>query len=429
MNQHVAPAKKLTGTLHLPPDKSIAQRAALFSMLSEERSVIANYPAAEDPQTALRCIALLGATVSKKEFEVTVDGVGRDALRPDPGTVDCGNSGTVMRLLSGIIAGAGITATLTGDASLAGRPMKRIVDPLVRMGAAMDTAHGGYPPLRISRKDPLRPILFELPVASAQLKSCVLLAGLFGDTPTRVVESVPSRNHTETMLRLPVSPENGKNVIESSRDLAIPPQNLRIPGDFSAAAFWMVAASILEGSDLLLPATGINPTRCAALHILERMGADIETSNERLEGDEPVADIRVRAANLKGVDIHPEEIPNAIDELPVLSVAMAFAEGRSRITGASELRYKESDRLREMQNMLERAGVKIIGYDDGLAIDGNPGQFAKAAVHDSRHDHRMAMSAAILSLRGDGVSEIRNAEAAAVSYPDFWSDLDSVAHV
>ena len=428
MNVLVTPVNCLKGTLHLPPDKSIAQRAALFALLSEGRSTITNYPEAEDPQTALSCIEHLGATVVRGDGMVTVDGAGRDGIRKEPGKIDCGNSGTVMRLLSGILAGAGVTAKLIGDDSLSSRPMKRIMDPLEKMGATFASADGGVPPLHISRKGPLKPIRFPLPVASAQLKSCVLLAGLFGEEPTEVIETVTSRNHTETMLRLPVVREGGKTVITSSRQQIIPPQNLEIPGDFSAAGFWLVAASILEGSDLQLPGTGVNPTRCAALHILRKMGADIEISNERMAGDEPIADLRVRYAPLKPVDIEAEEIPNAIDELPSLAVAMAFADGISRIRGAGELRFKESDRLAAMEAILTSAGVSVTAHTDGLTISGDPARTASGALHDSMHDHRIAMSAAIMSLRADDVSEIRNAEAAAVSYPAFWSDLDSVAH-
>ena len=427
MIQSVSPVNCLNGTLHLPPDKSIAQRAALFSLLAEQRSTISNYPLADDPVTALRCVEQLGARVEHKGSVVTVDGVGRQNICSPHQKIDCGNSGTVMRMLSGIIAGSGVPATLTGDPSLSSRPMKRIMDPLVKMGAVVESSAGGYPPLQIHRTEPFRPITFPLPVPSAQLKSCVLLAGLFGDSPTHVIESLRSRNHTEMMLRLPVKQEQQNHIIESSRAQVIPPQNLEIPGDFSAAAFWLVAASICKGSDMLLPATGVNPTRCAALHILRRMGANIGISNERNSGSEPIADIRVRYAPLKAVDIGPAEIPNAIDELPVLAVAMAFARGESRISGAEELRFKESDRLAAMEQMLTKAGVPVLSQKDGLIVTGDPDRRALAGTYESRHDHRIAMSAAIMSLCAEQVSEIHNAEAAAVSYPGFWEDLVSMS--
>ena len=434
MRKTVAPAKGLNGTLDLPADKSIAQRSALFALLSPEPSLITNYPAAEDPLTALACIRRLGADVRQNGNEVRITGTGRDDIRIPAGPVDCGNSGTVMRLLAGILAGAGIPATLTGDASLSRRPMKRIMDPLSRMGADIRSADGGLPPLDIRREKPFQPIRFQLPVASAQLKSCVLLAGLFGEEPTHVLEPVATRNHTETMLGLPVVRDKEANIITSSRQHVIPPQKLEIPGDFSAAAFWLVAGTIVPGSEIVLPATGVNPTRCAAMHILRRMGADIEISGDRKGGKdgkgrkEPVARLRVRSARLVPAEIHPQEIPNAIDEMPVLAVAMAFADGVSRITGAGELRFKESDRLDAIQAILESAGVRVEGHEDGLTIYGQPGRTVRAARHDSRHDHRIAMAAAILSLMADDVSEIDNAQAASVSYPDFWSHLDSLAH-
>jgi len=428
MKKTVIPAEGLKGTLALPADKSIAQRSALFALLSPGPSRITNYPAAGDPLTALSCVRQLGADVMHNGNEVRITGTGRDGIRIPAEPVDCGNSGTVMRLLAGILAGAGIPARLVGDSSLSRRPMKRIMDPLSRMGADIRSADGGLPPLDILREKPFQSIRFQLPVASAQLKSCVLLAGLFGKEPTRVLEPVATRNHTETMLGLPVERQKGTNIITSSRQYAIPTQNLEIPGDFSAAAFWLVAGTIVPGSEIVLPATGVNPTRCAAMHVLQRMGADIEVGEVHQDGKEPVARLRVRSARLTPAEIHPREIPNAIDELPVLAVAMAFADGVSRITGARELRYKESDRLDAIQTVLEAGGVRVEGHEDGLTIYGKPGRKVRAACHNSRQDHRIAMAAAILSLMGDGDSKIDNAEAASVSYPDFWSHLDSLAH-
>ena len=429
MKIHVKPAKRLRGSLSVPADKSIAQRAALFSLLSEETSVISNYPHAEDPQTALECIQKLGARIEKKHQQLFIKGTGRTGIRAPDGAIDCRNSGTVMRLLSGIVAGSGVETVLTGDASLRLRPMNRIIKPLTMMGADITSADGGYPPLQLRRNKPLEAIQFSLPVASAQLKSCILLAGLFGSDETRVLESVRSRNHTEIMLGLPVEYHGDTVAISSSSRIHVPPQHVDIPGDFSAAAFWIVAASIVEGSDVLIEKTGINPTRCAALHIMERMGADIEIHNRRYAGKEEVADIRVRSARPAGLmptEIHPAEIPNAIDELPVLCVAMAFADGVSTIRGAEELRYKESDRLAAIQQMLTSGGIKSEALKDGLIIHGNPAAKIKSASHDSRNDHRIAMAAAILSLKADDVSEIQNAGAAAVSYPDFWKDLDKL---
>ncbi|MDI6402350.1 3-phosphoshikimate 1-carboxyvinyltransferase, partial [Balneolaceae bacterium ANBcel3] len=366
MNISVNPVSRLKGTLSIPPDKSIAQRAALFSLLSKESSVIRNYPEAEDPLTALKCIQSLGARVEQDGNTVTITGVGRDSIHVLDKEIYCGNSGTVMRLLAGILAGSGAEATLSGDPSLSARPMKRIIDPLTAMGAEIQAKNQQFPPLHIRRNGPLKEIEFPLPVASAQLKSCVLLAGLFGKEKTRVIEFIPSRNHTETMLSLPVIEDGDKYIIESSAEIPVSPQHMVIPGDFSAAAFWMVGASILEGSCVHLPRTGLNPTRSAAMHILQRMGADIVAENHKEEGGEVVADLTIRSATLKAVDLYPEEIPNAIDELPVLAVAMSFAEGVSRIRGAEELRFKESDRLEAMEGLLKKAGVHFESKKDGM---------------------------------------------------------------
>lgn len=426
MKIHVKPAKRLQGSFSVPADKSIAQRAALFSLLSEDTSVIGNYPLAEDPRTALACIQGLGARVEEKNKQLFIKGTGRKGIQAPDGEMDCRNSGTVMRLLSGIIAGSGVDVVLTGDASLRLRPMNRIIKPLTMMGADITSDDGGYPPLHLRRVKPLKAIQFHLPVASAQLKSCVLLAGLFGKEETRVIEAVRSRNHTEIMLGLPVAYHGNSVAISSSSRINVPPQHVEIPGDFSAAAFWIVAASIVEGSDILIEKTGINPTRSAALDIMARMGAKIDIRNRRHAGKEEVADIRIRSAGLKPTEIHPVEIPNAIDELPVLCVAMAVADGVSTIRGAEELRYKESDRLSAIQQMLTSGGIKTEALEDGLIIHGNPASKITSASHDSRNDHRIAMAAAILSLKADDVSEIRNAGAAAVSYPDFWKDLDKL---
>lgn len=428
MNQTIQPVSFLKGTLKLPPDKSIAQRAALFSLLSEGYSHIHNYPEAEDPQTALQCIRQLGAIVDQQGQDIIIKGTGRSKIQTPHEPIDCRNSGTIMRLLAGILAGAGTDAILKGDDSLSKRPMKRIIDPLRLMGCSLTAVNGTYPPLHLHRNQPLNPIRFSLPVPSAQLKSCVLLAGLFGERPTEVVETVASRNHTEIMLRLPVKKRENKTIISASKNHPVPPQNLKIPGDFSAAAFWLVAGSVIPQSEITLPSTGINPTRSASLKILQRMGADIESRKTLLSGDEPVSDLIVRSAPLKPTEIKPEEVPNAIDELPVLSVAMAFADGVSKISGAGELRYKESDRLAAMETILRASGVDIEATQDDLTIYGKPGRRIHAAVHDSRNDHRIAMSAAILSLCAQSACEIRQAEAASVSYPDFWQHLDSLSH-
>jgi 3-phosphoshikimate 1-carboxyvinyltransferase len=426
MNRKISPVTRLNGSIETPPDKSIAQRAALFSLLSTEESVIRNYPSAADPQSALRCIQALGADIRESDGVLIIRGPGRKGLPLEAGTVDCGNSGTTMRLLAGILAGSGTGATLTGDASLSRRTMKRIIEPLKAMGAEINARDNDYAPLEIMPGNVLRGITYPLPVASAQLKSCILLAGLFTDGTT-VVEKVPSRNHTESMLGLRTQVENHGINIHSSRETIIPAMSLTIPGDFSSAAFWLVAGAIYPHSGIRILKCGLNPTRTAALSILRRMGAKIEISNEVKGSIEPMADLTAESSVLKPVRIEADEIPNCIDEIPVLAVAMAFANGISEFRGAEELRHKECDRIYAVARMLESTGVELVEYDDGLRITGNPGLVPRAGTFETHHDHRIAMAAAILAGRSDGTSIILNAEAASVSYADFWEHFDKLS--
>ncbi len=425
--QQVSPAKQLIGTIELAPDKSIAQRAAIFSLLHEGVSTIENYSPAQDPQSTLSCVASLGAQVQRNGDQVRIHGVGRNGIHTETQELDCGNSGTAMRLLSGVLVGAGVPVTLVGDPSLSSRTMTRIITPLEKMGAHILARNGAYAPLFITREDPLVPIDFRLPIPSAQLKSCILLAGLFGEEPTRVIESIPSRDHTERLLNLPVSESDGERVIEASKHVHIPAQNYRIPGDYSAAAFWLVAGSIVPDSEIQLPNVGLNPTRIASLNILKEMGADISIDTDPAPFAEPVGSLTVRSSSLKGFDIPVEWIPNTIDELPILAVAMAFAEGTSRITGAEELRHKETDRIMAIAKLLNAIGAQYKELPDGLEIVGNTDLSFKSASFESFHDHRIAMASAVASLRGLDYSIIHDAEAAAVSYPDFWTHLNTLS--
>lgn len=424
MIKTVTPASTLVGSITPPPDKSISQRAAIFSLLHDGVSIIKNYSKAQDPQSALACVEQLGADVTQLDDVVSIKGTGRYGVRPMSDELDCGNSGTAMRLLAGVLVGAGTGVLLIGDPSLSSRTMKRIIDPLETMGAHILARNGAYAPLFITREDPLTPIDFELPIPSAQLKSCILLAGLFGETPTRVIEKLPSRDHTERLLALDVEEKDGGKIISSSAKDHIPNQSYTIPSDFSAAAFWLVAGSIVPDSEIILEGTGLNPTRSALLGILKRMGADITVQNERLEGSESVADVIVRTAELKAITIQPELIPNCIDELPILAVAMTFAYGTSVISGAEELRHKETDRIMAIAKMLDAVGANYEEMEDGLIIRGNPEFQFESGKFESFHDHRIAMASAVLSLRGNSESEIDGAECAAVSYPDFWEDLE-----
>lgn len=425
MNQLVSGSRHLRGQITLPPDKSISHRAALFAALAEQESVITRYSLAADPLSTLYCLEQLGVPVERQGDRVVIQGVGRDGLRAPAVDLDCGNSGTTMRLLAGILAGAGVPSRLVGDASLSSRPMKRILEPLSAMGARITGRDGDFAPLVIGPGEGIRGIRYPLPVASAQLKSAILLAGLYGEEQTEVIEAIPSRDHTERMLQLPTESTEEGVVIRSSRAVPVPGQTQRIPGDFSAAAFWLVAGAIHPDAEIVLENVGLNPSRIAALQILQEMGADIEIEDSSDEGTiEPSGTIRVRSSELNAVNPDPSLIPNCIDELPVLMVAMSFATGRSEITGAEELRHKETDRLAAMADVLQAAGEKFELHEDGIVIHGRGAHHPGAGEFHSRHDHRIAMSAAVLALLSRGRSTILNAEATEISYPGFWSDLD-----
>lgn len=426
MIQKVQPGKKLSGTITAPPDKSISHRAALFAAISDEVSVIDNYSEAADPQSTLGCLQSLGVDVKKQGSRITIRGVGRDGLQSPSSPLDCGNSGTTMRLLSGIAAGAGIDCELTGDSSLSSRTMKRIIEPLKQMGCTINGKEGAYAPIKTGKHQGIRALRYPLPIPSAQLKSCVLLAGLFSEGPVEVVESIPSRDHTERLLDLQTEAFGTAKVIRSSRSDRIPAQNYEVPGDFSAAAFWMVGGTICPDSHIRIVNTGMNPTRAAAFHILEQMGAEFERSNDRIAQKEPVCDLTIRSSSLKAIDLDPALVPNCIDELPVLMVAMCFADGRSVIRGASELRHKETDRLAAMHEILTLAGARTELKEDGINIYGTPDFEPRPARYPSFHDHRMAMASAILALRSKGSSGIMDAECTSISYPDFWQHLSAL---
>lgn len=396
----------------------------MFAALHKGTSEIHNYSEAADPQSTLDCLKQLGVKLQRNGNMVTIHGVGREGFTTPEKPLDCGNSGTTMRLLSGIVGGAGIRCTLIGDASLSRRTMKRIIDPLRRMGIEIEAKQGDFAPLNINRTQPVQAIHFDLPIPSAQLKSCVLLAGLFGEAPTRVIESLPSRDHTERLLNLPIKEEDSKTVISSSRTIDIPCQSYTVPNDFSAAAFWLAAGSIYPAAEIKMKGVGLNPSRTAAMQILQDMGAQIFVSNKRKEGFEPVADLKVSSSLLKPVTIGEELVPNCIDEIPILAVCMLFAEGVSMIRGAEELRHKETDRLSALADLFHKAGADFEEFEDGMRIKGTADFIPRPATYNSFDDHRIAMSAAVLSLMGRKPSTIHNSGCTAISYPRFWNDMD-----
>ena len=409
---------KLAGSIRVPGDKSISHRSIMFGSIARGTSHISGFLEGEDSLNTLRAFQAMGVSIEGPEQgRVVIHGVGMRGLRQPAQALDLGNSGTSMRLLAGLLAGQGFDVELSGDASLSRRPMERVTRPLASMGARVSTAEGGRPPLRISGGADLQGIEYTLPMASAQVKSCVLLAGLYASGKTCVTEPAPTRDHTERMLNAfgcPVDRAGATACIQGPASLAA--CDIDVPADISSAAFFMVGASIANGSDILLQHVGINPTRTGVIDILRLMGADIELLNETEAGGEPVADIRVRSAPLKGIHVPEELVPLAIDEFPVIFVAAACADGETVVTGAAELRVKESDRIQVMADGLQALGVDARATDDGMVIQG--GEISGGSVH-SHDDHRIAMAFSIAALRAQGVITVDDCENVNTSFPDF----------
>lgn len=416
----------LRGRLRVPGDKSISHRALMLGSLAEGETVIEGLLLGEDPLSTAHCFRALGADISElNSQQVRIQGIGLGNLREPGNVLDAGNSGTTMRLMMGILAShSDRFFVVTGDDSLRSRPMSRVVKPLQQMGAQIWGRKGNsLAPLAVQGQR-LKPTHYQSPIASAQVKSCVLLAGLMTEGDTTVTEPALSRDHSERMLRafganLSVDPETCSVTVHGPATLR--GQTVVVPGDISSAAFWLVAAAIVPGSDLVIENVGVNPTRTGILEVLAQMGADITPENEREVAGEPVADLRVRHSALKACTIAGDIIPRLIDEIPILAVAAAFAEGTTVIRDAAELRVKESDRLAVMATQLGQMGAQITELPDGLEITG--GAALTGTAVDSYTDHRIAMSLAIAALNATGETQIHRAEAAAISYPDFTDSL------
>lgn len=409
---------QLTGSLRVPGDKSISHRSIMLGALAEGVTRISGFLEGEDSLATLAAFRAMGVQIEGPDAgRVTVHGVGLHGLRAPQGDLYLGNSGTSMRLMSGLLAGQAFDTVLTGDHSLSGRPMRRVVDPLGTMGARIDASAKGTAPLRIHGGTALHGIDYVMPVASAQVKSSLLLAGLYAQGRTCVTEPAPTRDHTERMLAgmgYPLQRDGARVCLEGGHGLrAI---EIDIPADISSAAFFLVGASIAPGSDLLLQHVGMNPTRTGIIDILQRMGANIEVINPHDVGGEPVADLRVRHAPLQGIEIPDALVPLAIDEFPVIFVAAACASGRTVLTGAEELRVKESDRIQVMADGLQRLGVAAQPTPDGMIIEG--GTLGSGRVH-SHGDHRIAMSFAMAALRAGGGIEIDDCANVNTSFPGF----------
>jgi len=425
----------LRGEIISPPDKSISHRAIMLSSLANGKSIINNFLRAEDPMRTIEALRQMEIEiefrVKSKELrersnEIIIKGKGLTGLKEPAGTIDCGNSGTTMRLLSGVLAGQPFSSQLTGDSSLKSRPMQRIITPLSQMGAIISSERDGYPPLKI-KGGSLRPISYSSPVASAQVKSAILLAGLYCDGITRVIEPGKSRDHTERMLMACGADINVENSTVTVRGMEpLNPIDVTIPGDLSSAAYFIVAGLLVPESEILIRDTGINSTRTGVIDILKMMGADLRLENMRDVSGEPVADIFVKYSKLKGIDIKTDEILRAIDEFPIICIAASCAEGVTRITGDRELRVKESDRIASMASELMKMGVAVEELEDGLVIEGT--DELQAASVNSHGDHRIAMSLAIAGLTAKGQITISDTDCVNTSFPEFMALIEGLQH-
>ncbi len=414
----IAPGGALHGTLRVPGDKSVSHRAVMLGALAEGTTEVAGFLEGADSLATLAAFEAMGVVVEHPApGRLVVHGRGLDGLRAPGAPLDLGNSGTSMRLLAGLLAGQRFDTTLIGDASLSRRPMRRVTEPLARMGAQIDATPAGTAPLRIHGGRRLHAIDYVLPVASAQVKSALLLAGLYADGVTRVTEPAPTRDHTERMLgALGARVERDGATVAVHGRPTLRGTDLTVPADISSAAFFLVGASLAPGSDLTLTGVGMNPTRTGVIDILRAMGADIAVENPREEGGEPVADLRVRGGPLRGIEIPERLVPLAIDEFPVLFVAAACAEGETILRGAAELRVKESDRIGVMAEGLTALGIDASPTEDGMVVHSGP---LRGGRVDSHGDHRIAMAFAIAALRATGPITVSDCSNVDTSFPGF----------
>ncbi len=417
--------KQLHGEISIPGDKSISHRAVMFGSLAEGTTEVTGFLRGADCLSTIDCFRRLGITIEEKDERILIHGKGLHGLSAPAGILDTGNSGTTTRLISGILCGQDFETTLTGDASIQKRPMGRIIEPLSQMGASIQSLSGnGCAPLRI-QGHPLHGIHYTTKVASAQVKSAILLAGLYADGATSVTEPALSRNHSELMLNF-----FGAKVKSEGTTAAIQPepkltgQKVLVPGDISSAAYFIAAGCITPNSEILIRNVGTNPTRDGILRVCKMMHADVTLLNENTDSGEPTADLLVRTSSLRGCTIEGALIPTLIDELPVIAVMACFAEGTTVIQDAAELKVKESDRIAVMTENLTAMGAKVTATDDGMIIEG--GYALHGAVIDSHLDHRVAMSFAVAALNADGETEIQGADCVNISYPAFYRDLEEL---
>lgn len=425
MNVVLKPAKHLRGEVRLPGDKSITHRAMMISALAEGTSELVGFSSAADPMSTLDCLRALAVEVRTSRESLLIYGRGLRKLLKPQHVLDAGNSGTTIRLLTGILAGQAFSSMITGDDALRKRPMKRVIDPLTQMGARIEATETQTPPLKISPPNRLHGIDYILPVPSAQVKSAILLAGLHAEGTTRVTEPVATRDHTERMLGLTVKASDGTRVVEVSGGQRFEARNFFVPADISAATFFIVAGCLIPNSELHIAGVGLNPTRTAILGILLEMGAKMQIEKIESSDPEPIGNITVRSSPLRNVRIDPDLIPSLIDEIPALAVAGAIARGRFEVRGASELRVKESDRIHSLSQNLKKFGIRVEEHEDGIAFEGE-NELIPSTPLDSYGDHRIAMAMGVASLVAAKEVEVRSAECVDISFPGFWDVLKSL---
>ncbi|NLM13937.1 MAG: 3-phosphoshikimate 1-carboxyvinyltransferase [Epulopiscium sp.] len=421
----ISPKDKINGEITVPGDKSISHRAIMLGSIAEGITEVTGFLMGADCLSTIECFRALGIHIEVNEKKVLVHGKGLLGLSQPSNVLDVGNSGTTIRLMTGILSAQSFSSDITGDASIQKRPMLRVVDPLREMGAKIDGKEGGkYCPLHIEGQA-LKGIHYKLPVASAQVKSAILLASLYAAKETTVIEPAPSRNHTEIMVNYFGGNITQKgNAIISSPVKKLTGQYIEVPGDISSAAYFIAAALILPNSELLIKNVGVNPTRDGIITVFKHMGGNIELINQRTQCGEPVADILVRSSNLHGIEIGGSLIPKLIDEIPVIAAAACYAQGITIIKDAQELKVKESNRIQTMVSELKKMGASIVETDDGMIIEGNG--TLKGAEVESYHDHRVAMSLAIAALKAEKETNILNSGCVSISFPDFFSYLEKL---
>ena len=424
MDKIIKPTKSINAKITVPGDKSISHRAVMFGSIAKGTTEISGFLTGDDCMSTISCFKKMGIDIEVNGDNVVVHGKGLHGLEAPTELLDVGNSGTTIRLISGLLSGQKFNCRLNGDSSIQKRPMNRVIKPLSLMGANIKSTNGGYAPLEITGTQ-LKAVEYKMPVASAQVKSCILLASLYADGETVVIEDMPSRDHTEIMLNYfgaDIKNENGRITSHPVKELYGKP--VTVPADISSAAFFIAAALLTPDSEITITNVGINKTRTGILDAFLEMGADIKTVNERLAGGEPVGDLVVKTSKLKGITLGGDIIPRMIDEIPVFAVAALAAEGKTVVKDAQELKVKESNRIATMIEELGKMGAKITETEDGMIIEG--GQKLHGAVTYSHLDHRVAMSIAVAALNADGETTITDADCVGISFPDFYELLDSI---